>query len=159
ARTISMFVAEGIVPAYRYRPGSSPLIVSMPHVGTFVPHSVGGALTDRAARRDDTDWHLARLYDFLGEIDATGITATWSRYVVDVNRPPDGSNLYPGRDTPRLCPVDTFDRHPLYREGEPRDDEIARRVAAAWRPYHRRLEREIDRVRAARGIALLWDAH
>jgi N-formylglutamate deformylase len=154
-----MFVAEGTVPAYRYRRGSGPLIVSMPHAGTFVPRSVGRAFTDRAARRDDTDWHLARLYDFLGELDATLIVATWSRYVVDVNRPPDGSNLYPGRDTPRLCPVDTFDRHPLYREGEPGDGEVARRVAAAWQPYHRRLAREIDRVRAAHGIAILWDAH
>src|SRR5688572_16652172 len=131
----------------------------MPHVGTFVPRSVGRQLTDCAARRPDTDWHLPRLYDFLGEIGATVLQATHSRYVVDLNRPPDGTNLYPGRDTPRLCPIDTFHSEPLYRGGEPGKAEIARRVEAVWRPYHRRLAAEIARVKSEHGIAMLWDAH
>jgi len=154
-----VILAEGTVWPYRYRRGSSPLIVSMPHVGTFVPHSIGRALTDCAARRPDTDWHLPRLYDFLDELGATVIEATHSRYVVDVNRPPDGSNLYPGRDTPRLCPIDSFDSQPLYRGDEPGEGEVARRVEATWRPYHRRLADEIARVRSEHGIAMLWDAH
>jgi N-formylglutamate deformylase len=131
----------------------------MPHVGTFVPHSVGRQLTDCAVRRPDTDWHLPRLYDFVAELGATVIQATHSRYVVDLNRPPDGSNLYPGRDTPRLCPIDTFHSEPLYRAGEPDTDEIARRVEKVWRPYHRRLSAELERVRGEHGIAMLWDAH
>lgn len=154
-----MILAERTVWPYRYRRGASALVVSMPHVGTFVPRSIGRQLRDCAAARPDTDWHLPRLYDFLEEIGATVIQATHSRYYVDLNRPPDGSNLYPGRDTPRLCPVDTFHAEPLYREGEPAAQEIARRLEAVWRPYHRRLEREIARVRAEHGIALLWDAH
>ena len=131
----------------------------MPHAGTFVPRSIGGALNDCAVRRPDTDWHLPRLYDFLAALEATVITAEYSRYVVDVNRPPDGENLYPGRDTPRLCPTDTFDSQPLYRGGEPEAGEIARRLERVWRPYHRRIEREIERVRSEHGIAILWDAH
>jgi N-formylglutamate deformylase len=155
-----MFLAEKTVWPYRYRRGSSALIVSMPHAGTFVPRGIGKALSDCAARRPDTDWHLPRLYDFLGELGATVIAATHSRYVVDVNRPPDGANLYPGRDTPRLCPIDTFHCEPLYRGGiEPDDAEISRRVEGVWRPYHRRLAREIERVRAEHGVAVLWDAH
>lgn len=154
-----MFLSESTVPPYRYRHGSSPLIVSMPHVGTFVPHSVGRTLNDCAVQRPDTDWHLPRLYDFLESLDATVITATHSRYVIDVNRPPDGANLYPGRDTPKLCPTDTFDQQPLYRVGGPKPEEIARRLDSVWRPYHRRLECEIERVRDEHGVALLWDAH
>ena len=154
-----MFLAENCVWPYAYRRGGGPLIVSMPHVGTFIPHSVGGALNDCAAHRADTDWHLAKLYDFAGGLDATLITARFSRYVIDVNRPPDGANLYPGRDTPKLCPGDTFDSRPLYREREPDAEEVARRVARIWRPYHARLEREIERVHALHGIAILWDAH
>src|SRR5688572_27619971 len=150
-RTGSMFLSEGCVWPYRYRRGSSALIVSMPHVGTFVPRSVGRHLTDCAARRPDTDWHLPRLYDFLREIGATVVQATHSRYVVDLNRPPDGTNLYPGRDTPRLWPLD--------RGGEPGKAEIARRVEAVWRPYHRRLASEIARVKSEHGVAMLWDAH
>ncbi|HUP98427.1 MAG TPA: N-formylglutamate deformylase [Usitatibacter sp.] len=155
-----MFLSERTVPPYRYRRGTSALIVSMPHVGTFIPHSVGASLSDCAARRPDTDWHLPRLYDFLEELGATVVAATHSRYVVDVNRPPDGANLYPGQDTPRLCPVDTFHSEPLYRDGtEPSRDEIERRLRAVWLPYHRRLAQEVERVRSDHGAALLWDAH
>jgi N-formylglutamate deformylase len=154
-----MFLAEGCTWPYRYRRGPSPLLVSMPHVGTFVPRSVGRQLADCAVRRPDTDWHLPRLYDFLDEIGATVIQATHSRYVVDLNRPPDGSNLYPGRDTPRLCPVDTFRSERLYRAGDPDDAEIARRVERCWKPYHRRLAAELERIRQEHGIAVLWDAH
>jgi N-formylglutamate deformylase len=154
-----MFLSEATVWPYRYRRGAGALIVSMPHVGTFIPWSVGRSLNACAARRPDTDWHLEQLYDFVDELDATVIAANYSRYVVDVNRPPDGANLYPGQDTPRLCPIDTFDRQPLYRAGEPDSAEIAHRLETVWRPYHRRLEREIERVRSAHGAALLWDAH
>ena len=155
-----MFLSEKTAWPYRYRRGSSALVVSMPHVGTFIPRSAGRALSDCAARRPDTDWHLPRLYDFLDELGATVIAATHSRYVVDVNRPPDGTNLYPGQDTPRLCPVDTFHSEPLYRDGnEPDAAEIARRLEAVWRPYHRRLAAEIRRVRDEHGAAVLWDAH
>ena len=154
-----MFLSEGTVWPYRYRYGRSALIVSMPHAGTFVPRSIGNALNDCAVRRPDTDWHLPRLYDFLGTLDATVVSAEYSRYVVDVNRPPDGENLYPGRDTPKLCPTDTFDSQPLYRDAEPAAAEIVRRLERVWRPYHRRLEREIERVKAEHGVAILWDAH
>ncbi|HSS27202.1 MAG TPA: N-formylglutamate amidohydrolase, partial [Usitatibacter sp.] len=154
-----MFLSERTVWPYRYRYGSSPLVVSMPHVGTFVPASIARSLNDCAARRPDTDWHLPRLYDFLEALDATVITASFSRYVVDVNRPPDGANLYPGRDTPRLCPTDTFGRELLYRDGDPSDEEIRRRVEATWQPYHRRLAMEVERAKARHGVAILWDAH
>ena len=155
-----MFLSEGTVWPYQYCGGSSALIVSMPHAGTFIPHSIGKGLSDCAAKRPDTDWHLPRLYDFLGDLGATVVTATHSRYVVDVNRPPDGANLYPGRDTPRLCPIDTFHSEPLYRDSvDPDAAEVGRRVEAVWRPYHRRLAAEIRRVRGEHGAAILWDAH
>jgi N-formylglutamate deformylase len=154
-----MWLAEKTVWPYRFRQGRSALIVSMPHVGTFVPRSVGRELGDCAALRSDTDWHLPRLYDFLEDLDATVIAANYSRYVIDVNRPPDGANLYPGRDTPKLCPTDTFSGEPLYRQGEPGPDEIARRLAVVWQPYHARLDREIARVREIHGRVVLWDAH
>ena len=154
-----MFLSERTVWPYGYRRGGSPLIVSMPHVGTYVPHEVGRHLTECAACRCDTDWHLPRLYDFVAGLDATIVVANFSRYVIDVNRPPDGANLYPGRDTPKLCPTDTFDQRPLYRDAGPPDEEISRRLERVWWPYHRRLEREIARVRNEHGVAVLWDAH
>jgi N-formylglutamate deformylase len=154
-----MILTEATAPPYRYRHGGSVLIVSMPHAGTYVPHSVGAQLADAAAARCDTDWHLPRLYDFLGEMDATVLVAMHSRYAIDLNRPPDDANLYPGQDTTGLCPVDTFDKRALYRAGPPGPEERARRVERYWQPYHRRLAREIERVRSAHGRAVVWDAH
>ncbi len=108
----------------------------------------------------DTDWHLERLYDFLGELGASVLVATHSRYVVDLNRPPDNANLYPGQDTTPLVPIDTFHKEPLYRRGqEPKQAEIAERVEKYWKPYHAKLAEALASLKDKHGYALLWDAH
>ena len=145
---------------FRLSRGSSPLLVSMPHVGTYVPPELAARMTDAALVLADTDWHVDRLYDFLDGLGTSVLCPTHSRYVVDLNRPPDGTNLYPGQDTTALVPPDTFAREPIYRPGEAPDErEIPGRVSQYWRPYHDALQRELERIRAAHGYALLWDAH
>ena len=147
-------------PAFRFHQGTRPLLISMPHVGTHLPPAIAARLTDEARQVPDTDWHLERLYGFAGELGASILVATHSRYVVDLNRPPDNQSLYPGQDTTGLCPVDTFDKTPLYAAGDTPDDaEIDARRAALWQPYHRQLQTELDRLRAAHGTVVLWDAH
>jgi N-formylglutamate deformylase len=145
---------------YTFRAGTAPLLVSMPHTGTHLPPELAARMTREARILPDTDWHLERLYDFLDALGASVLVATHSRYVVDLNRPPDNTNLYPGQDTTALVPVDTFARAPVYRDGAAPDAvEIGLRVERYWRPYHAQLGRELDRLRAAHGYALLWDAH
>jgi N-formylglutamate deformylase len=145
---------------FEFRAGRTPLLVSMPHTGTHVPRPLRVRMTEHAKLLPDTDWHLERLYDFLDELGASVLVATHSRYVVDLNRPPDNANLYPGQDTTPLVPVDTFHRQPLYRPGqEPDRAEIAERVQAHWKPYHSRLSHELERLQKQHGYALLWDAH
>lgn len=145
---------------FRFRVGSTPLLVSMPHTGVFVPEGLKRRLTSAALTLPDTDWHLERLYDFLDELGASLLMATHSRYVVDLNRPTDNANLYPGQDTTPLVPIDTFRKEPLYQAGEePREAEIADRVEKYWKPYHSQLTQELERLKRAHGYALLWDAH
>lgn len=145
---------------FRFHEGRVPLLVGMPHVGTHIPDDIAADLTDQALTVPDTDWHLDLLYDFLDELGASVIMATHSRYVIDLNRAPDGADLYPGRDTTELCPTTGFRFEPLYRDGrEPDAAEIGRRVEQYWRPYHERLAAELGRIKAAHRIALLWDAH
>ena len=145
---------------FAIRRGTTPVLVSMPHAGTFLPSDLTGRLTDAALRLPDTDWHLQRLYNFLDELGASVICATHSRYAIDLNRPPDGANLYPGQDTTGLCPVDTFDRQPLYREGkQPDAGEIRRRIERYWAPYHAALQGELRRLRERFASVVLWDAH
>ncbi|WP_024304291.1 N-formylglutamate deformylase [Pseudogulbenkiania sp. MAI-1] len=147
-------------PIYTLHRGSAPLLISMPHVGTELPAELTGRLAPVAAELDDTDWHLPRLYDFAVALGASILIPRYSRYVIDLNRPPDNANLYPGQDTTGLCPVDTFAKVPLYRPGEePDDTEIERRVERYWRPYHLALQDEMARIKAEHGVALLWEAH
>src|SRR4051812_30239250 len=145
---------------FRFRPGPSSLIVSMPHTGTYVPEWLAPRLSAAARPLPDTDWHLERLYDFLDELGASVLVATHSRYVVDLNRPSDNVNLYPGQDTTGLVPLDTFHKEPLYLAGEePGENEIQERVATYWQPYHEKLATELAQLQRRHGVALLWDAH
>jgi N-formylglutamate deformylase len=145
---------------FRFKAGTLPLLVSMPHAGTDIPDDVAATLMPCAAARADTDWHLPELYGFLGEMGASTLSARWSRYLIDLNRPPENTNLYPGQDTTGLCPVDTFGRERLYRDGlEPDDAEVRRRLELYWRPYHDQLRAELDRLLAEHGRVVLWDAH
>src|SRR5512140_2298668 len=147
-------------PAFRLRQGSAPLLVSMPHVGTHVPPGLAARVTDEARQVPDTDWHLERLYDFADALGASVLVATHSRYVIDLNRSPDNRNLYPGQDTTALCPVDTFDQTLVYAAGDrPGDEEVAARRDAIWHPYHRQLQVELARLKAAHGTVVLWEAH
>jgi len=148
------------VEPFRFRAGSAPLLVSMPHTGTFIPEWLAPRLSPAARALPDTDWHLARLYDFLGELDASVLVATHSRYVVDLNRPPDNASLYPGQDTTGIVPLDTFHRAPLYLPGfPPSEEEVAERIRVYWHPYHDRLKQALGEIKARHGYALLWDAH
>ena len=144
---------------FTLRRGASPLLVSMPHVGTFIPTAVATRITDNALELADTDWHLPQIYPFLEALDATVLMATHSRLVVDLNRPPDDANLYPGQDTTRLVPTDTFRKEPVYRGETPGTAEIAERVTSIWRPYHHALETELQRLRSQHQRVVLWDAH
>jgi N-formylglutamate deformylase len=145
---------------FSFTPGSVPLLVSMPHVGTDLPDDVAARMMPCAQVRADTDWHLATLYAFAERMGASMLAARWSRYLIDLNRPPEDTNLYPGLDTTGLCPLDTFAREPLYRPGmAPGEAEIQDRLQRYWRPYHAQLAAELARLRAAHGRVVLWDAH
>jgi N-formylglutamate deformylase len=139
--------------------GSSPVILAFPHTGTFVPDDVAARLNDEGRKLRDTDWHIHRLYDGL-LADATTVRATFHRYVIDANRDPSGESLYPGQNTTGLIPLTDFDDNPIWLPGtEPDAAETGRRLAAYHAPYHAALAAEIERARAAHGVAILYDCH
>lgn len=145
---------------YEFHQGTAPLLVSMPHVGTCLPDDLRPRLSEAALALPDTDWHLPLLYDLVRDLGASVLQARFSRYVVDLNRPPDDANLYPGQDTTGLCPVDTFDRQPLYQPGlAPTPQEIAERRTLYWQPYHDRLAQTLAQLRQQHPCVVLWDAH
>jgi N-formylglutamate deformylase len=145
---------------FDFTAGSLPILVSMPHAGERLPDDIAAAMTPCAQLSADTDWHLPRLYDFVRQMGASTLAAHHSRYVIDLNRPPEDSNLYPGMDTTGLCPLDSFAREPLYLDGRAPDAaEVARRLDRYWQPYHRQLQAELDRLLSLHGAVVLWEAH
>jgi N-formylglutamate deformylase len=140
--------------------GDAPLIVSIPHTGTDIPADIEGKLVSPWLARKDADWWVERLYDFADDLGATVVRTTISRTVIDVNRDPSGASLYPGAATTELCPTTTFDGEPLYSEGHmPDTDEIERRKAIWFQPYHDALAAEIARLRAYHANIVLYEAH
>ena len=139
--------------------GSTPLVISMPHVGREIPRDIAARMTPRALAVPDTDWHVERLYAFARDRGAAWLEPQLSRYVVDLNRPPDDAALYPGQVSTGLCPRESFDGEPLYRGAGPADEEIAARRRDYWQPYHDALATLIAGAHARHGYAVLLDAH
>jgi N-formylglutamate deformylase len=140
--------------------GSTPLLLSLPHVGTVIPDDQKARYVEGALRVDDTDWHLEALYAFARDLGASVLVPRYSRYLIDLNRPPENAPMYPGANNTELCPTRAFSGEPLYREGQAPDEaEIARRVTRYWRPYHDALQAELQHLHTRYGHAVLFDGH
>ncbi|KJV09632.1 N-formylglutamate amidohydrolase [Elstera litoralis] len=139
--------------------GDSPLILGFPHTGTEVPADIAARLNDVGQQLADTDWHIHELYNGLVP-GVTRVRATFHRYVIDANRDPSGTSLYPGQNTTGLIPETDFDNQPLWRDGQgPTAVDIADRLARFHAPYHAALAAQIARVKARHGVAILYDCH
>ena len=139
--------------------GDSPIILAMPHSGLYVPDNIYARLNDIGRELSDTDWHIDRLYEGLLP-NVTMIRANFHRYVIDPNRDPAGTSLYPGQNTTGLCPLTDFDGLSIYRKGQaPTLFEIEERRKAYHAPYHAAIKSEIVRVKNQHGIAVLYDCH
>lgn len=136
-----------------------PLVVSIPHTGTLLPDETARRLSStEMAGQPMTDWHLHRLYDFLPQLGITTIHSVYSRFTVDLNRPPDGRALYPGRFETGLVPLQTFQGEPIFRD-PPTDDEMPTLRTDYHAPYHEALAGLLDEVLAERQRVVLVDAH
>lgn len=140
--------------------GTAPLLVSLPHVGTAIPTGQQQRYVEHALAVEDTDWHLAPLYAFARGLGASLIVPRYSRYLIDLNRPPENTPMYPGANNTELCPTRSFKGDPLYQTGQAPDEaEITRRRDAYWLPYHQALRSELGRLRGIHGHAVLFDGH
>ena len=137
--------------------GDSPIVLGLPHTGTYVPDEVLADLNDRGRGLDDTDWHIHTLYDGVMP-SATKVRATFHRYVVDANRDPSGVSLYPGQNTTGLVPLTDFDGQDIW-DVPPTDADIEERRKKFHLPYHAALLAELTRVRERHGVAVLYDCH
>jgi len=143
--------------SFAFHEGNSPLLVSVPRDGRKLPDDIASLMTDAGRELPDTDWHVARLYEFAKELGASVVCARYSRYVVDLNRPADDSALYEGQAKTGLCPRYSFDGRELYT-GKCTID-VDDRLDNYWRPYHDKISDTLTALRQRHRYALLWDAH
>jgi len=140
-----------------------PIVLSVPHCGTEFPSSLKDEFVPELIEApDDTDWFVHQLYDFAPAMGITLIHARYSRWVIDLNRDPDGAPLYSdGRIITGLCPTTTFIGEPLYRDRRTAvaEEEIKSRREAYFDPYHQKIEEELNMLKKRFGTVLMWDCH
>jgi len=150
-------MSEGVFSLHR---GHTPLLVSVPHAGHLIPPELQPHYVERALAAEDTDWFMDEVYGFVRELGASLLVPRYSRYVIDLNRPPENAPMYPGVNNTELVPTRFFTGDPLYREGHAPDEaEVQRRLHQYWRPYHEALQGELARLKALHGHAVLFDGH
>lgn len=146
--------------SFHLNQGSVPLLISMPHNGSYIPSDIASTMTNSGHSSRDTDWFKDKLYQFALDRGAYLLKPRCSRYVIDLNRDPKGVNLYPGANSTELCPTTAFDLAPLYLPNNtPNDQEISRRVKHYWQPYHKALEQTLSEMLDVYGVAILLEAH
>jgi N-formylglutamate deformylase len=147
-------------PVFSLHQGSSPLLVSLPHAGTKIPTEMQHLYTSKALLVEDTDWHLDQLYNFVTEQGISLITPKFSRYVIDLNRPPEDTAMYAGVNNTGLCPLTDFEGVSIYKDGgQPNAQDILQRKQQYWQPYHAALANELARLKSMHGFAVLLDGH
>ena len=149
-----------MMQVYDFVEGSTPLLVSVPHDGRALAPGMKERMTTVGLALPDTDWHVQRLYQFAPSLGISVISANYSRYVIDLNRPSTDEALYKGQLFTGLCPSITFGGENIYLEGKNVSlSEKQERVEQYWQPYHDKIRIELARIKEEFGFALLWDAH
>ena len=139
-----------------------PILISMPHVGILIPAAIAARMhADIAAEQIDTDWHVDRLYPFAESLGISLLKPHFSRYVVDLNRPSDKTQLYSdGRQQTSLVPSTDFSGAQIYREQAGLSPaEIEDRRRRYYQPYHLAIAKELAQLRASFDQVLLFEAH
>jgi formiminoglutamase len=90
---------------------------------------------------------------------ASVLGARYSRFAIDLNRPPDDKPLY-ATATTGLYPEVLFDGTPAFKPGaEPSAERRAFYLSEIWRPYHEKIAAELRHLKQRHGHAILFDAH
>ena len=139
----------------------SPIIVSVPHSGIKIPHELKSSyVSGQIQFIDDTDWFVDRLYDFVQDMGITIIHAKYSRWVIDLNRNVQSKPLYDdGRIITDLTPTTDFNGQSIYKNKEPSDAEIQKRISSYYTPYYDNITTLIKNKKSTFDHVLFFDAH
>jgi len=132
--------------------GLSPFLIVADHAGNSIPRALRGLGVPEAERQRHIAWDIgiaAASRQLADALEATLIQQNYSRLVIDSNRAPGSEESIP--DISELTPVPG--NIGLSEGGK------AARVREIFRPYHDRIESELDRRRQAGRPAALIALH
>jgi formiminoglutamase len=136
--------------------GSSPIVLGLPHTGTFVPGDVATKLNENGRKLANNDWHIDRLYaDLMPQIHSK---ANFHCYLIDIYQDPSGVSLYPAKNTSTLVLLTDFDNLSIWHNN-PTDTEVMHRRTFFHAFYHEALNEEWLRVCDLYGIDILYDCY
>lgn len=117
-----------------------PIIVSIPHSGTYIPQIMQGKLVDNVIL-SNMDWYLPNLYSFLKDLEITTVVNNVSRYVIDPNR--EITNSINTSYVDNYVYTKTTFNNPMYK-ADLEDEKIRYRITKYYAPYHQALENLIN---------------
>jgi len=149
----NLLVADDPAPVTAYNAGGrSPFLLVADHAGNAMPRALGrlGVPEAECERHIAWDIGIAGLGRFLADaLDAALIQQSYSRLVIDCNRPPGSAASIP--EISELTPIPG---NVALSEADK-----AARAREIFRPYHERIEAELERRRQAGRPAVLIALH
>jgi N-formylglutamate amidohydrolase len=151
-----------------------PFVFNSPHSGSYYPpRFLAMSRLDPHAIRRSEDCYVDELFSGVAGLGAPMLAANFPRAYLDVNRealeldPRMFSGTLPARAntrSPRVAgglgtvPSLVGEGQTIYATKLPVSEAIAR-IDTVYRPYHRMLERLVERTHALFGVAVLIDCH
>lgn len=163
-------------PALTHIAGSTPLVFDSPHSGTVYPADFG-TVCPRAVLRQAEDTHVDALYRFAPAMGVHWVEAHFPRSYLDANRDCTEIDVTMLAGNAWTGPIATDERilqkvrlgkgliWKCTDEGQPLYDralsaqEVERRIAHCWQPYHERVADAIDAAHAAHGWSIHLNCH
>ncbi|WP_417679071.1 N-formylglutamate amidohydrolase [Roseibium sp.] len=138
--------------------GESPLILCLPHSGTQIPPAIENRMNATGRLQTDISWRLETIFDVASGLGATLLRSTASRYVIDVDQPPELQQDPETDPLNALCPVTTLDNKRIYQlDEEPGPTETEQRALLFYYPFHDALRREVERLKKIHDTVVLID--
>lgn len=132
-----------------------PIIVSIPHSGTYLPVAMKEKLIDNTILAN-MDWYLPKLYLFLQNLGITTLVNNVSRYVIDTNR--EITDCKSDSYVQNYIYTKTTFNHEMYKKVLD-NNEINYRIKEYYTPYHHFITNLISDKLAKFNKVYLIDLH
>lgn len=141
-------------PAYAVynEKGATPLLLLCDHASKAVPKALGDLGIGEAELSRHIGWDIGGLdaaIELSTVLDTPLVASGYSRLVIDCNRWPGGEGSTP----------EVSDGTPVPANRNLTQQDIDRRAEACFWPYHREVDRRLDRMTAEGGAAALLVVH